>query len=252
MKNSKEHGEGVLNAPGSHREPGTQKGSPSAPPGDRSERAERRRAQVLEAATQCFREHGFHGTSIARISQAAGMSVGHIYHYFENKEAIISAIVEQDLQQVRRIDERIREAGGEGDLIEATLNDLPQCVQEMIDDPNAPLMLEIVAEAARNPAVASVVRDADDTALSYFEQLSREMLARRGMAASKAARIDLTGPNLVLSALFEGLLIRTIRNPQLDRQKMLPVLARVTRYLLEMPLAPDYPPGVEDGADHAG
>jgi len=49
-----------------------------------------RRAQIRAAAGECFRQHGFHGTSIAQISKRAGMSTGHIYHYFENKEAIIA------------------------------------------------------------------------------------------------------------------------------------------------------------------
>lgn len=53
------------------------------------QRLNTRRAQILAAATDCFRELGFHGASIAKISQASGMSPGHIYHYFENKEAII-------------------------------------------------------------------------------------------------------------------------------------------------------------------
>ena len=61
-------------------------------------RAAARRQQILNAAAQCFREHGFHGASIAQISKTAGMSPGHIYHYSENKEAIIAAIVAQDLE----------------------------------------------------------------------------------------------------------------------------------------------------------
>ena len=36
------------------------------------------------------------------LAKRAGMSVGHIYHYFANKEAIIEAIVERlDLRSVR-------------------------------------------------------------------------------------------------------------------------------------------------------
>ena len=41
-------------------------------------RAEARKTQVLNAATECFRRQGFHGASMAQISKAAGMSVGHI------------------------------------------------------------------------------------------------------------------------------------------------------------------------------
>ena len=43
-----------------------------------SERAVLRRNQVLDAAAICFRNHGFHGASMAQISKTAGMSPGHI------------------------------------------------------------------------------------------------------------------------------------------------------------------------------
>ena len=58
-----------------------------------SQRAEVRRQQVLDAAAQCFRASGFHGASMAEIARTAGMSPGHIYNLFANKDDIISAIV---------------------------------------------------------------------------------------------------------------------------------------------------------------
>ena len=64
-------------------------------------RVERRRRQVLDAAQALFKQHGFHSTSMAQIAAEAGMSVGHIYRYFDNKEAVITAIVAQDLEQAR-------------------------------------------------------------------------------------------------------------------------------------------------------
>jgi AcrR family transcriptional regulator len=60
-------------------------------------RGQARRQQILDAAAACFVREGFHGTSIAKISKAAGMSPGHIYHFFESKEAIIGALVERKL-----------------------------------------------------------------------------------------------------------------------------------------------------------
>jgi len=74
-------------------------------------RGEARRAQILDAAADCFRNHGFHGASIAQISKSAGMSAGHIYHYFANKEAIIAAIVERDLERILSLAAELRSAG---------------------------------------------------------------------------------------------------------------------------------------------
>src|SRR3981081_1960655 len=58
-----------------------------------------RRDQILSAATKCFVENGFHGSSMAELAKRAGMSVGHIYHYYESKDAIIEAIVDRDIEE---------------------------------------------------------------------------------------------------------------------------------------------------------
>src|SRR5690606_14944113 len=66
-----------------------------------SSRAEAQRSRILNAAQQCFIEHGFHAAGMALISAAAGMSPGLIYRYFENKNAIILAIIERQLDEAR-------------------------------------------------------------------------------------------------------------------------------------------------------
>ncbi len=53
-----------------------------------------RRNQILDAAQRCFKKQGFHKTTLRDIAQEFGMSAGHIYNYFSNKEAIIEALVE--------------------------------------------------------------------------------------------------------------------------------------------------------------
>lgn len=52
-----------------------------------------RRNQILDAAQRCFKKQGFHKTTLRDIAQEFGMSAGHIYNYFSNKEAIIEALV---------------------------------------------------------------------------------------------------------------------------------------------------------------
>ena len=63
----------------------------NTPPATDPTRAEARRQQILSAAAQCFREHGFHAASISRISRLAGMSAGHIYRRWCNKMSSIPA-----------------------------------------------------------------------------------------------------------------------------------------------------------------
>ena len=94
------------------------------------ERAAGRRRQVLDAAAACFGRSGFHGASMAEISKAAGMSAGHIYNYFDGKDAIIAAFVEENVERVSAL---LRDLETRGDPLQALLDDVPKSVREHID-----------------------------------------------------------------------------------------------------------------------
>lgn len=58
--------------------------------------AQRRRRQIIDAATACFRRRGFHQASMHEICAAAGISAGALYRYFPSKADLIAAIAEED------------------------------------------------------------------------------------------------------------------------------------------------------------
>src|SRR2546430_10210997 len=68
-----------------------------------------RREQILKAAMVCFAKHGFHQASMHDISAEAGISVGLIYRYFENKEAVISAMADRHKEEIGEVLERARQ-----------------------------------------------------------------------------------------------------------------------------------------------
>jgi len=197
----------------------------SADPVEHS-RADARRAQILCAAADCFRSNGFHGASIAQISKAAGMSAGHIYHYFENKEAIIAAIVAQDLERLLTLTAEIRSASN---VKEAMLARVSEGVEDNLDPRTAGLKLEIVAEASRNPRVAEIVRAADRACRDSLCQTLRDMRSASGHQDDEAT---IAGMSEVLAAMFEGLLSRSIRNPDLDRRAVMRLFQGAVRDLL--------------------
>jgi AcrR family transcriptional regulator len=47
--------------------------------------------KLLKAALGLFRKRGFDATTMRQIAEAAGMSLGAAYHYFDSKEAIVLA-----------------------------------------------------------------------------------------------------------------------------------------------------------------
>lgn len=185
-------------------------------------RADIRRMQVLDAAVLAFGRSGFHGASMADIAAGAAMSVGQIYRYFANKEAIIAAIVARDLEEaVKLLDEvRARQADEAEQIIELVRHKMAY-----LDDPvRAALSLEILAEAARNPKVAEILRQADETGRAWL----REMLDRRGvMSECIEARMDM------IAILVEGWTMRRVRNPDVDREAYIASLRHMLQGLFE-------------------
>jgi TetR/AcrR family fatty acid metabolism transcriptional regulator len=54
-----------------------------------------KRAAILEAAIRVFARNGYHGSRIADIASEAGIAYGLVYHYFKNKEEILSSVFEE-------------------------------------------------------------------------------------------------------------------------------------------------------------
>ena len=199
-------------------------------PGMKRTDAEARRQQIVDAASACARRSGFHGASMAEIAQTAGLSVGQIYRYFENKEAIIAAIVAQDVAEMR---ERFAELEASGKpLADAVVDNAEDALAWNYDPERAALRLEVLAEAARNPRVAAILR-ASDAEERVFK---REFLERTG-PGGRSDR-DLIARGEVLSMLFEGMYIRGVNNPDADHVAMAEVLRPVLRHLLEDRLDP--------------
>lgn len=55
--------------------------------------------EILEAALELFSVQGFEATSIAQITDAVGIRKASLYSHFENKQAILDALVEEVLNQ---------------------------------------------------------------------------------------------------------------------------------------------------------
>ena len=175
-----------------------------------------RRQQILDAAGQCFRQSGFHAASMASIAGLAGQSVGQIYRYFANKEAIIAAIVDQHLVELRETFDQLQSLPGS--TAELIADRVPEILAEKLDLSRAGLVLEVLAEAARNPKIAAILRAAD------IEErgLCRSIFARDRKPdwsdAEFEARCD------VLRVLFDGLIFRAVNQPDVDRAALAAVI----------------------------
>jgi AcrR family transcriptional regulator len=57
--------------------------------------ADARRAQILDVAKNVFSRRGFHVANVADICKAARIGRGTLYQYFENKRAVMLALMEE-------------------------------------------------------------------------------------------------------------------------------------------------------------
>lgn len=59
--------------------------------------------KILSAALALFATHGFDATTISQIANAAGVSKGLAYHYFETKTDLVKAVVLRRLEEVQEL-----------------------------------------------------------------------------------------------------------------------------------------------------
>ena len=170
-------------------------------------RAAARRKQVLDAAEACFLRHGFHGTSMAAISQAAGMSVGHIYNYFNSKEAVIAAMCEREMT---RLLARFQAMAASRDRFVGELKALlRERIAEDADAGCGALARDLQAAMGRNEALTRAIQD--------FDRRIREELS----GLCRLHNPDLPGPSIaarieVLLVLLHGYGMRGVVNPDID------------------------------------
>jgi AcrR family transcriptional regulator len=172
-------------------------------------RAAARRQQVLLAASVCFRRSGFHAASMAQVAAQAGMSVGHIYRYFEGKEQIIAAIVRQDVDRILAILTDLQSQPG--DLRALLIERAEQAVADSSDPERGALMIEIRAEASRNPVVHKMVRDLD----RELDQQTRAVILK--VTGSDLPEADLVARIEMFALIFNGMALRSVINPDIDR-----------------------------------
>lgn len=171
-----------------------------------------RRRQVLEAASRCFRRHGFHACSMAQISADADMSVGHIYRYFTGKEAIIAAIVREDVDDVLA---KVADfPQGAADIRAALTARADEGVMQASEPDRAALMVEIRAEAARNPQIGALVRDADQKISEQLRRIIVVAVDRDLEPSDLEARVEM------FQLIFQGIGLRTVVNPAIDRKAL--------------------------------
>lgn len=116
--------------------------------------AEQTRQRLLDAAAEVFAAEGYDGAGIAEIARRAGLSTGAIYSNYRSKaELLAEAIRSRTPDEL----ERLLGTGGAGSIVGA-LAGRGAALQHRAPE-HAPLLIEAVLAARRDPEVASALAE---------------------------------------------------------------------------------------------
>lgn len=68
-----------------------------------TQKGQRIRQQIVEAANTLFYRRGYNQTSFSDIARAAGIPRGNFYYHFRSKDDILDAVIEFRLQSIRHM-----------------------------------------------------------------------------------------------------------------------------------------------------
>jgi AcrR family transcriptional regulator len=139
---------------------------------------ERRRPQVLDAALALFLEHGYEGTSMSAVADAAGVTKPVVYACFAGKDDLFRALLRREEE---RILVEIQSAFAESDLSdpEATLIEgFTGFLRAVAASPDV-YKLIFLGEGGGNMAVARRIQSGREAQVETLAELARGWLRGR-------------------------------------------------------------------------
>ena len=150
-----------------------------------------RRTRILEAAERAFVRQGFHATTMQDVAAEAGMSPGNLYRYFRSKEAIVEGLCAQDQEERAQAFAMLAQSGSVIAAMAAGIRD------KLLNEPREKMqmVLEIWAEAGRNPTIAGLCGAIDEDVRQGLTKLI-------GTAKARGETADSVDPAFVARAMF--------------------------------------------------
>ncbi|WP_220446850.1 TetR/AcrR family transcriptional regulator [Nonomuraea deserti] len=154
----------------------------------RQQRSRETVAAILEAAAQLFQRHGYADTTTNKIAERAGVSIGSLYQYFPNKDALLVALAEHYLiQSTEQIAQVFARAAEDRPPLPDLLTDLVECVATLHTD-RPGLHRLLFDQAPRTPDLVTRLRQAE-------RRIAHAL-------AGELRRLRAGGPNPDLNALL--------------------------------------------------
>jgi TetR/AcrR family transcriptional regulator, repressor for uid operon len=182
-----------------------------------------RKNRILDGAERCFVCNGFHKSTMQDVASECSMSPGNLYRYFPSKDAIVAGLAARDRERFNADFVALL------DHPHPALAFIAMGKRHLIDEPRSKtiMMMEIWAEASRNPRMAEICGVMDHSitdCLTRFITHWREVekLQGEGTAAEVA---------VLIIAVSDGLFRRRATDgdfdPSIAFNLVLPVIFRM-------------------------
>ncbi|BBF22346.1 TetR/AcrR family transcriptional regulator [Sutterella megalosphaeroides] len=121
-----------------------------------------RRREILEAAERCVLRDGLRKLRLRDLAKESGQSLGNFYNYFENKQALIEALVEKEVDWFIRSATLPSEPLPAGATYRERLRRrLETFVSAYLSPDGVKTMLSIASEALVDPKVRAILKAAN-------------------------------------------------------------------------------------------
>ncbi len=168
----------------------------------RQRRKEARPAELMAAALELFVEKGFAGTRLDDVAARAGVSKGTLYLYFDSKEALFKAVIQEGIVPV------LDQGAGMIDTFHGSAADLLRALLvawwELIGNTHlggVPKLM--ISEAGNFPELAAYY---NENVIVRGRELMRRVL-ERGIASAEFRAVDI---DTAIDVIFAPLLMTVV------------------------------------------
>jgi TetR/AcrR family transcriptional regulator, transcriptional repressor of bet genes len=189
----------------------------------RPSNTDQRRAEIVDALLSVMAKTGFDNATVAAIAREAGLTSGLLHYHFENKQAILVALIERLLAGLeRRVLLRLEEAGDDPRRRLHAVIDAHVAIGDDADPRAVAAWVVVAAEAVRQSDVRRLYSRAIKATLERLSSLVSACLKAkkkdtRPAAAIAAATLSAIEGAYMLSAAAPGILPKGYAAPSLRR-----------------------------------
>jgi AcrR family transcriptional regulator len=172
---------------------------------------EARRKEIIEAASKCFAEKGFHNTTMQDIYETANLSPGAVYNYFSSKEDIVVATIAAFSEWSISWLESVVSENPDDSFLKIIQSWITLIKQEIIGR-GISVQLDYYSEASRNKAIReAVLKSQDATHAKLIEIIKQNQ--QWGVINAKLEPLAIAR---TLMGIMFGMMIHKSLEPEVD------------------------------------